>query len=141
MTQFDRIARALVKEGFLSENKVEAASLVLIDELNQEIRNEREMILLDVAKQEQMISGAKNLLEQDQKKVDKKGNKIDRAIIQDAVDQEEVDSSAFHANEKKIQASSRSAAEGLVKAGLIDKHQVKAAIVVIKQTWLEGDQE
>ena len=137
MTSYQKIAQALIEAGYLSPANRDASVDVLRKTLTSvEAVQDRAAALADQAEQEDMITGAKEFARQDAAAGDKKDLSIDRAILQDAKNKEEVDQSAIKQAEAEISRQCKRAAKTLVSAGLIDKTYRKNAAIVIEQVWV-----
>ena len=97
------IAQALVEAGTLSRANITAAAQVLAEALTAvDAVDARATALADQAEQENMIAGASEYTRQDAAAGDKKDLSIDPAILQDAVNKEEVDESIIKHAESEI---------------------------------------
>jgi len=130
------IAQTLVEAGTLSSANITAAAQVLAEALTAvDAVDARASALTDQAEQENMIAGASEFARQDAAAGDKKDLSIDQAILQDAVNKEEVDESIIKHAEAGISRQCQQAAKALASAGLIDKTNQKYAAELIETAW------
>jgi len=140
MTTTVEIAEILVNAGFLSEKDIQAAVALLEKTLETGDTEARlAAAIRDEADQENMIAGARDMTEQDAAIGDKKDLKVDRAILQDALNQEQVDESIVRGAEKKITRAYHAAAAALAKAGLIDKRHRQEVAELRADEWGAGE--
>lgn len=136
MTMTVEMAEILVNAGFLSETDIQTAAALLADALKTEDAEARlAAAISDEADQEQWIAGASAMAEQDAVMGDKKDLEVDRAILQDAINQEQVDERIIRDTEKKITVAYHAAAAALARAGLIDKRQRQEVAGLIADNW------
>lgn len=140
MTTYVEVAEALVTAGYLTDKKIEAAAALMADTLQiSDFEASLEAAIHDETDQERMISGARDMLEQDSETGDKKNLKVDRAILRDAINQEKVDESVARGAEKKIARACHAATVALEKAGLIDKRHRQEVAELIADKWGAGE--
>jgi len=136
MGTIQSITLALVEAGYLSPaDKTAAAELLAKTLTAYDAVQARADALADQAEQEEMIAGAAEFAQQDATAGDKKDLSIDRAILQDAKNKDEVDQSAIKHAEAEISRQCKRAAKALVSAGLVEKTYRKDAAEVIHEAW------
>jgi hypothetical protein len=129
------IAEALAEAGYLQGVDIHTAAELLADALEIEDVEAVRAAIRDKAKQENLIKGASALAENDAQAGDKKALKVDQAIIQDAINQEEVDDAIIYQSEYKLAEACERAAESLAAAGLVDPANVDEAAALIEDAW------
>ena len=137
MSTMIEVAQALVKAGYLTNADVEAAADVLAETLiATDAVEARATALADQADQENMKAGASEFARQDAAAGNKKDLSIDQAIIQDAINKEQVDQSIIKHAEAEISRQCNQAAKALAAAGLIDKSYLKFAAELVNEVWV-----
>jgi len=136
MTNIDRIAETLVKEGYLSRENIEPAITILAQFLSAADRDKYREVEADSRFQEQMILKDEPYEEQDVARGDSKSLKVDQAILQDAFNQDEADLARLQALDSKISKQAKKAAKAMVSAGLIAKQTQKLTTELIRRVWI-----
>ena len=137
MTTYIEVAQALVAAGYLSEADIEAAVDVLEDAL---IIADAEALQVaaseDYSAQEDIVAEVENWEVEDAVAgniVDLEG---DEAIIEDALEQEEIDKGLMVEAETVIASAYLDAASALLEAELIDEANQQAVAGLISDTWV-----
>lgn len=136
MTTSIAVVEALVSEGYLSQEKMEAAVKLLTEHLSATDQQELHHAAADSQSQEQMILKAKPYAEQDAARGDQQSLEVDQAIIRDAFNQDEADLAKLQALEARISKQANRAARALVSAGLVPRQNQKLVAKLIQQIWI-----
>lgn len=139
MTTTVDVAEALVSEGDLSRENMEAAVALLTEYLSATDQEKLDNVEADSQSQEQTILKAKPYAEQDAARGDPKSLEVDQAIIQDAFNQDEADLAKLQALEARISKQAKRAARAMVSAGLVPKQNQKLVAKLIQQIWISGE--
>ena len=130
------IAQAIAEAGYLQLAEIEGAATLLANVLVfDDVVQARAAALSDEADQDRMIKGARAMSVQDASRGDKKGLQVDGAIIQDALNQEQVDESIIYHAEESIAKTCKKAGADLASAGLIEKKNRKVVASLIADLW------
>jgi uncharacterized protein YdaT len=125
MLKSAEIAEALADTGYLARSDIEIAAKLLSDRLAVEnLEEARVSAIRDEVYQENILAGERAMEEQDALLGDKKGLKVDQAMIQESLDQQQVDELAIKNAEAKILAAYDKAAAALAAFGLIMKKSI-----------------
>lgn len=136
MAKTIEIAQAIAEAGYLRPVEIENAAVLLANALSSdEPVQARATALSDEADQDRMIKGARAMSVQDAARGDKKGQQIDEAIIQDALNQEQVDESIIYHADESIAKTCKRAAADLASDGLIEKENQEAVASLIADLW------
>jgi hypothetical protein len=137
MTTYIEVAQAMVSAGYLSEADIEAAVDVLEDALIiAEAEALQEAASEDYSTQEDIVAEVENWAVEDAVAgniVDLEG---DEAIIEDALEQEEIDKGLMVEAETVIASAYLDAASALLEAELIDEANQQAVAGLISDTWV-----
>lgn len=137
MTTYIEVAQALVSAGYLSEADIEAAVDVLEDALIiADAEALQEAASEDYSAQEDIVAEVENWEVEDAVAgniVDLEG---DEAIIEDALEQEEIDKGLMVEAETVIASAYLDAASALLEAELIDEANQQAVAGLISDTWV-----
>lgn len=137
MTTYIEVAQALVSAGYLSEADIEAAVDVLEDALIiADAEALQEAASEDYSSQEDIVAEVENWEVEDAVAgniVDLEG---DEAIIEDALEQEEIDKGLMVEAETVIASAYLDAASALLEAELIDEANQQAVAGLISDTWV-----
>jgi hypothetical protein len=137
MTTYVEVTDALVSAGYLSDEDVDAAVVVLTDALVVDEAEAAEgAATADYAEQEDMVAVAEVWEAEDAAEGDKAGVALDGDIIAEAVQQELDDEDAVIDAEVVIAAAYTDAAAALLAAELIDEANLEAAAALISDTWV-----
>jgi len=139
MTKTVDVAEALVSKGELSWESMEAAVELLADCLSATDQEKLYDLEADSQSQEQTILKAKPYAEQDAARRDPKNLEVDRAIIQDAFNQDEADLAKLQALEARVSKQAKRAARTMVSAGLVPKQNQKLIAKLVQQFWNSQD--
>jgi hypothetical protein len=137
MTTYNEVAQALVSAGYLSEADIKAAVDVLKDALLiTESEDAQDAASEDYSIQEDIVAEVENWEVEDANAGNDDDLEGDEAIIEDALDQEEIDKDIMVAAEAEIAAAYLDAASALLAAELIDEANQQAVAGVISDTWV-----
>ena len=137
MTTYIEVAQALVSAGYLSEADIEAAVDVLEDALIiAEAEALQEAASEDYSTQEDIVAEVENWAVEDAVAGNIDDLEDDEAIIEDALDQEEIDKNIMVEAETVIASAYLDAASALLEAELIDEANQQAVAGLISDTWV-----
>jgi hypothetical protein len=137
MTTYIEVAQALVAAGYLSEADIEAAVDVLEDALIiAEAENTQDAASDDYSVQEDIVAEVENWAVEDAVAGNIDDLEDDEAIIEDALDQEEIDKDIMVEAETVIASAYLDAASALLEAELIDEANLDAAASIIAGVWI-----
>jgi hypothetical protein len=137
MTTYLEVAQALVSAGYLSEADIEAAADVLEDVLIiADAEDAQDAASDDYSTQEDIVAEVENWVVDDANAGNNDDLDIDEAIIENALDQEEIDKDIMVAAETEIAAAYLDAASALLAAELIDEANLQAVAGMISDTWV-----
>jgi len=133
LTEIENLLQALINKGYLLVSNAQAAKSVLDSAFsNDAALEERTKAQGDEAAQEQMKTGARAMIKQDKAKGAKRDLLVDRAILQDAINQEQVDELIIRDTKKEVTAVSHAAAAALADSGLIEKRHIRKVADLIE---------
>ena len=137
MTTYIEVAQALVSAGYLSEADIEAAVDVLEDALIiAEAEDTQEAASDDYSVQEDIVAEVENWAVEDAIAGNVDDLEGDEAIIEDALEQEEIDKGLMVKAETLIASAYLDAASALLEAELIDEANQQAVAGLISDTWV-----
>ena len=137
MTTYIEVAQALVSAGYLSEADIEAAVDVLEDALIiAEAEALQEAASEDYSTQEDIVAEVENWAVEDAVASNIDDLEGDEAIIEDALEQEEIDKGLMVEAETVIASAYLDAASALLEAELIDEANQQAVAGLISDTWV-----
>jgi len=137
MTTYIEVAQALVSAGYLSEADIEAAVDVLEDALIiAEAEALQEAASEDYSTQEDIVAEVENWAVEDAVAGNIDDLEGDEAIIEDALEQEEIDKGLMVEAETVIASAYLDAASALLEAELIDEANQQAVAGLISDTWV-----
>jgi len=140
MTTYIEVAQALVSAGYLSEADIEAAADVLEDALIiADAEDVQDAASDDYSTQEDIVAKVENWVVDDANAGNNDDLEIDAAIIEGALEQEEIDKDIMVAAETEIAAAYLDAASALLAAELIDEANQQAVAAVIADIWSADD--
>ena len=137
MTTYIQVAQALVAAGYLSEADIEAAVDVLEDALIiADAEALQEAASEDYSTQEDIVAEVENWAVEDAVAGNIDDLEDDEAIIEDALEQEEIDKGLMVEAETVIASAYLDAASALLEAELIDEANQQAVAGLISDTWV-----
>ena len=137
MTTYIEVAQALVSAGYLSEADIEAAVDVLEDALIiADAEALQEAASEDYSAQEDIVAEVENWEVEDAVAGNIDNLEDDEAIIEDALEQEEIDKGLMVEAETVIASAYLDAASALLEAELIDEANQQAVAGLISDTWV-----
>ena len=137
MTTYIEVAQALVSAGYLSEADIEAAVDVLEDALIiAEAEDAQDAASDDYSVQEDIVAEVENWAVEDAVAGNIDDLEGDEAIIEDALEQEEIDKGLMVEAETVIASAYLDAASALLEAELIDEANQQAVAGLISDTWV-----
>jgi len=137
MTTYIEVAQALVAAGYLSEADIEAAVDVLEDALIiAEAEDAQDAASDDYSVQEDIVAEVENWAVEDAVAGNIDDLEGDEAIIEDALEQEEIDKGLMVEAETVIASAYLDAASALLEAELIDEANQQAVAGLISDTWV-----
>ena len=137
MTTYIEVAQALVSAGYLSEADIEAAVDVLEDALIiAEAEDAQDAASDDYSVQEDIVAEVENWEVEDAVAGNIDDLEGDEAIIEDALEQEEIDKGLMVKAETVIASAYLDAASALLEAELIDEANQQAVAGLISDTWV-----
>jgi hypothetical protein len=140
MTTYIEVAQALVSAGYLSEADIEAAADVLEDALIiADAEDVQDAASDDYSTQEDIVAKVENWVVDDANAGNNDDLEIDAAIIEGALEQEEIDKDIMVAAETEIAAAYLDAASALLAAELIDEANQQSVAAVIADIWSADD--
>jgi len=134
MPKSAEIAEALADTGYLARSEIEIAAKLLSDRLAVEnLEEARVSAIRDEVYQENILAGERAMEEQDALLGDQKGLKVDQAMIQDSINQQQVDDATIKNAEAKILAACDKAAAALAAVGLIMKKSIDDVAMIMAE--------
>jgi hypothetical protein len=134
------VAEALAQANYLPQSAIQVAADMLAKSLtSQEAEESRAAALRDEAQQEGIITKASAFAEQDARMGNEKDLRVDEAIIQDAINQEQVDEAIIREAEHRISSACEAAADTLASAGLVDTSKVPVVAELIQKKLLNEE--
>jgi len=134
MTTYVEVAQALVTAGYVSDADLQAAADVLADALIIEAAEEaQDDASEDYAIQEDIVAEAEVWEREDAVVGDYDSVDDDEAVIEDALEQEEIDKEVVLEAEALIDAACTDAGAALLAAALIDEANLEQVVAVIHE--------
>lgn len=136
MTEIDTIVEKMLAEGYLSPENVKAAGVLLAGHLSVKDQLDFEKLELDSISQEQIIQKDKPYAEMAAEAGDRKEMEVNREIIQDALDHEDLDLAEMDILKSGIARQAKKAAKAMVSSGLVSKQNQEPITQLILQMWV-----
>ncbi len=134
MTTYVEVAQALVTAGYVTDADLQAAADVLADALIIEAAEEaQDDASEDYAIQEDIVAEAEVWESEDAVVGDYDSVDDDEAVIEDALEQEEIDKEVVLEAEASIDAACTDAGAALLAAALIDEANLEQVVAVIHE--------
>ncbi len=136
MTIYFEVTKALVSAGYLSEEDMDAAMVVLKDALVvADAEKAKAFALEDIVYQEEVTARAEDLAEIDVQMGEVEDRFVQAEVINSAEILAEGDAAMIEKADAVIVAAYTDAAAALLTAELIDEAHLEATAIVIEEVW------